>query len=191
MLRAPTWRMSACSATSGTSAGSMTSVMTARPVRSRASTRYPRPSAPRPWKEYGLVRGLNAPPRSTVAPAARTASAVSSSWSRLSTEQGPAMMVRPPSPIDRPRTRTTVSSGWNSREASLKGLLMGVTVSTPGSDDRWFITWSLRPPTSPTTPMTTRSMPRLSWGVRPTDRMWSSTAVDLLSPSLRRTSRRA
>ena len=27
----------------------------------------------------------------------------------------------------------TVSSGWNSREVSLNGLLIGVTVSTPGS----------------------------------------------------------
>ena len=31
------------------------------------------------------------------------------------------------------RTRMTVSSGWNSREVSLNGRLIGVTVSTPGS----------------------------------------------------------
>ena len=39
MLRAPTWRMSAYSATMSTWLGSMTSVMTGRPVRSRASAR--------------------------------------------------------------------------------------------------------------------------------------------------------
>ena len=58
-------------------------------------------STPRPWKAYGLVRGLNAPPRRIVAPAAATASAVSNSCSRLSTEHGPAMIVSDPSPIDR------------------------------------------------------------------------------------------
>ena len=62
---------------------------------------------------------------------------------------------------------------------SLKGRLMGVTVATPGSAVRRFMTRSLRGPTSPTTPMTTRSMPRLSCGVRPSARMWLRTLVDL------------
>ena len=55
------------------------------------------------------------------------------SWSRLSIEHGPAITVSEPSPIVASRTRITVSSGWNSREVSLNGRLIGVTVSTPGS----------------------------------------------------------
>ena len=42
------------------------------------------------------------------------------------------MIVSEPSPIDASRTRMTVSSGWNSREVSLNGRLIGVTRSTPG-----------------------------------------------------------
>ena len=38
----------------------------------RASCKSSRPSARRPWKLYGLVRGLNAPPRRMLAPAACT-----------------------------------------------------------------------------------------------------------------------
>ena len=87
---------------------------------------------PRPWKAYGEVRGLNAPPRRIVAPAAATASAVSNSCSRLSTEHGPAIIVSDPSPMTASRTRMTVSSGWNSREVSLNGRLIGVTEATPG-----------------------------------------------------------
>ena len=116
--------------------GSITSVITGRPVCSRASARWRSPSTPRPWKLYGLVRGLNAPPRRIVAPAAVTASAVSNSWSRLSTEHGPAIIVSEPSPITASSTRMTVSSGWNSRLVSLNGRLIGATDSTPGSPDK-------------------------------------------------------
>ena len=142
MFRVPIWRMSAYSATMSTWFGSMTSVMTGRPVRSRASARYRSASTPRPWNAYGLVRGLNAPPRRTVAPAALTASAVSNSWSRLSTEHGPAITVSEPSPIAASRTRMTVSSGWNSREVSLNGRLIGVTRTDAGQrreplDELW------------------------------------------------------
>ncbi len=42
------------------------------------------------------------------------------------------MIVSEPSPITASRTRITVSSGWNSREVSLNGRLIGVTASTPG-----------------------------------------------------------
>ena len=65
------------------------------------------------------MRGLNAPPRMIVAPWAATKSTVSISWSRLSTEHGPAITVSDPSPIAASSTRITVSSGWNSRETSL------------------------------------------------------------------------
>ena len=108
---------------------------------------------------YGLVRGLNAPPRRIVAPAAATASAVSSSWSRLSTEHGPAMTVSDPSPIDRvedpddrvlgvelargqlerPADRGDRLDAGQRREPAHQGLLA-------------------RAPISPTTAMTTRSV---------------------------------
>ncbi len=83
------------------------------------------------------------------------------SWSRLSIEHGPAMTVSDPSPIVASRTRITVSSGWNSREVSLNGRLIGVTDSTPGSASSRLIRTGLRGPISPTTAMTTRSVP--SW----------------------------
>ena len=54
-----------------------------------------------------------------VAPWAATKSTVSISWSRLSTEHGPAMTVSDPSPTAASSTRMTVFSGWNSRETSL------------------------------------------------------------------------
>ena len=51
----------------------------------------------------------------------------------------------------------TVSSGWNSREVSLNGRLIGVTDSTPGSAASRSIRTGLRAPISPTTAMTVRS----------------------------------
>ena len=126
---------------------------------------------PRPWNAYGEVRGLNAPPRRTVAPEAATDSAVSISCSRLSTEHGPAMTVRPPSPMTASRTRITVSSGWNSREVSLNGREIGVTRSTPGSAPNWPISASRRLATSPTTARTVPFAPACSYGVRPSARM--------------------
>ncbi len=78
-LRAPIWKTSVYWPTRGTASGDMTSVMIGRPVASRASANMARPSSPRPWNEYGEVRGLNAPPRSRSAPASRTACAVSMS----------------------------------------------------------------------------------------------------------------
>ena len=69
MLRAPIWMTSATSRTSSTCRGSMSSVTIGRPVSSRASRRMESASTPSPWKLYGDVRGLNAPPRSIVAPA--------------------------------------------------------------------------------------------------------------------------
>jgi len=102
---------------------------------------------------------LNAPPRRIVAPAAATASAVSISWSRLSIEQGPAITVSDPSPITASSTRMTVSSGWNSREVSLNGRLMGVTEATPGRRAKRSSRAGRREPISPTTAMTVRSAP--------------------------------
>ena len=74
-----------------------------------------------PWKEYGEVRGLKAPPRRMVAPASLTALAVANTCSGVSTEQGPAMIAKWPPPIFTPLTSTMVSSGWNLRFAFLNG----------------------------------------------------------------------
>ena len=57
-----------------------------------ASASSSRPRLPSPWNEYGELRGLNAPPRSAVAPASRTARAAATICSSDSTEQGPAMI---------------------------------------------------------------------------------------------------
>ena len=72
MLRAPIWNMSAYRSTSSTWRGSMTSVTTGMPSCSPAAWRIFSPSSPSPWKLYGLVRGLNAPPRRMLAPASLT-----------------------------------------------------------------------------------------------------------------------
>ncbi len=58
MLRVPICSMSACSATTGTSRASTTSVTTGSPVTSRTEERISRPRTPSPWKAYGEVRGL-------------------------------------------------------------------------------------------------------------------------------------
>src|SRR5207245_7846226 len=78
-------------ATRSTLSGSMTSVTTGSPVSRLASARYLSPSSSSPWKEYGDVRGLKAPPRKTRAPAALTFAATSSTCPRDSTEHGPAI----------------------------------------------------------------------------------------------------
>src|SRR5262249_7859632 len=80
ILRAPICRMSAYSATSSTSSVSRTSVMTFNPVRLRASDRSFSPSSASPWKSYGEVRGLYAPPRRILAPDAATAAVVDITW---------------------------------------------------------------------------------------------------------------
>lgn len=79
-----------------TSSGLTTSVTTGSPVASLASAKSFSPLSFRPWKLYGEVLGLNAPPLKIVAPAALTLSATSNSCSLLSTAQGPAMSVNAP-----------------------------------------------------------------------------------------------
>jgi hypothetical protein len=119
MLRAPIWSTSAVSTTSSTWRGSTTSVVNGSPVTSRASARIARPSDPRPWKLYGDVRGLKAPPRSMVAPAAATARQLSMVCSRDSTVHGPAMRPKWFPPRRRPPTWMTVGSGVESEDTSL------------------------------------------------------------------------
>ena len=97
----------------------MTSVTTGRPVSSRTSARIFRPASPRPWYAYGEVRGLNAPPRSSDAPAALAIRAAVRVCSGLSTAQGPAITVIVSGPMGTPPTSTTVRCGWCSRLTSL------------------------------------------------------------------------
>ena len=114
--------MSASSATTATSRLSTTSVTTGIPVASRTSARISRPRTPSPWKAYGEVRGLNAPPRSSVAPAACAICAASRVWLGVSTAQGPAMKVNVSGPIGTWRpvpTQTVDRSGWCCRLTSL------------------------------------------------------------------------
>ena len=65
----------------------------------------------------------------------------------------------------------TVFSGWNSRDTSLYGLEIGVTVATPGVASRRTRSASRRRPISPTIAMTVRSEPAFSNGVRPSARI--------------------
>ena len=129
ILRAPTWSTST-SSKRGRSDTLMISVTMGRPVSLRAIFNSSRPSPLRPWKSYGEVRGLNAPPLSRLAPAAFTALATSTICSSDSTEQGPAIMAKLPPPIFTSPTFTTVSSGWNWRFTHLKVSVTLFTEST-------------------------------------------------------------
>src|SRR5918992_1381504 len=77
----------------------MTSVTTLRPRGLATSDIILSPSSPRPWKEYGDVRGLKAPPRTYSKPACLTALAEDSNCSWLSTVQGPATTRKEPGRI--------------------------------------------------------------------------------------------
>ena len=163
MFRVPIWRMSAYSATMSTWFGSMTSVITGRPGPvARLGEVAERLDARGPGSCTGDVRGLNAPPRRIVAPGRRDR------VGRLEQLVAALDRARPGHHRQRrrrrstaSRTRMTVSSGWNSREVSLNGRLIGVTVSTPGSPPSRLISSGLRGPTSPTTAMTVRSDARV------------------------------
>ena len=95
------------------------SVTIGSPVAAFASQRIFRPSRPSPWNEYGLVRGLKAPPRSMLAPEAFAAFAISRTWSTDSTEQGPAISARLSPPTLTPDTSMMELSGWKARLANL------------------------------------------------------------------------
>ena len=119
MFRAPIWRTSAYFATIGTCSGAMTSVTIARPVASRAVASILRPSSLWPWKLYGLVLGLKAPPRRPVAPWAFRVLASATIWISFSTEHGPAMTAILTPPTSNPCALTTVRSVVSSAEARL------------------------------------------------------------------------
>ncbi len=93
-----------------------------RPVSCLASLSSLRPSRPSPWKEYGELRGLNAPPRRATAPAAFTCRADSRICFSFSTEQGPAMIGTSVPPKRTPGAISTiVDSCFHSRETCLYG----------------------------------------------------------------------
>src|SRR5262245_59379000 len=85
------------------------------------------------------------------------------------------MTVSDPSPMAASRTQITVSSGWNSRDVSLNGRLIGVTEATPGMAAKRSISAGFRAPISPTSAMTMRPSPAWSNGVRPSARIWLFT----------------
>ena len=97
----------------------MTSVISLRSWRSAADRSIFRPASPSPWKLYGELRGLNAPPRRIFAPARLTAAAVASTCASVSAEQGPAITMTSSPPMRTSPTSTTVFSLLNVRLASL------------------------------------------------------------------------
>ena len=133
MFRVPIWRMSAYSATMSTWAGSMTSVITGRP---------------RPLARLGEVaEALDAQALEAVraGPRLERAAADDRRAVRRDVVDGLEQLLaaldraraRPSPSASRrrstaSRTRMTLSSGWNSRETSLYGSVIGVTCSTPG-----------------------------------------------------------
>lgn len=134
MFRAPICNMSACSATTSTCRVSMTSVTIGSPVSARTSASKASASSPNPRNAYGDERGLYAPPRKSVAPAARTDAAALNNISRPSTEHGPAITASSFPPIAAPApspTTTMVGSARNSRATCRYGLSTGMTFSTP------------------------------------------------------------
>ena len=126
---APTCKTST-SSKSGRSVMLIISVTIGSPVAFLASCKSSIPLPFRPWKSYGEVLGLKAPPLSIFAPASLTAFATATICSSLSTEQGPAIMQKCPPPIFTPLTSITVSSGWNLRLQHLNDSDTLVTDST-------------------------------------------------------------
>ena len=120
------------------------------------------------------MRGLNAPPRRKVAPAAFTACAASRIWSFDSTEHGPAMTAMALPPSGTPPTSMTVSSSFTSRDTSLNGWETRSASATPGIEPNRSSGSS--PVTWPITATTLRSVPVIGWGVSPRERIFSSTA---------------
>ncbi len=88
------------------------------------------PSTPIPWKAYGDVRGLNAPPLNIVAPDSLMVLAIISTCSYDSTLQGPAITTTLLPPILTPFTSIIVSSLLILRFTFLNGSWIRITLST-------------------------------------------------------------
>ena len=107
----------------------MTSVTVNRPASRPTSASTSRPDRPSPWKLYTRVCGLNAPPRSPVAPAPATAAAMLAIVSRVSTAQGPATTgMRLP-----PNTAWPMATcvGVLVKSAEVRKLVVGSTILPP------------------------------------------------------------
>ena len=152
---------------------------TGRPTASRTSARMRSPATPRPWNAYGDVRGLNAPPRSSVAPARCAICAEASVCSAVSTAHGPAMKVNVSGPIGTPPTRTVERFEWFCADTSLYGAVMRIVSTTPGRP----LTSTVSSTSSvPTTPTIVRVTPRLTNACPPWDSMCATTVST--SPSV-------
>ncbi len=113
MLRAPTCKRSACSQITSTSSVLITSVTTGRPVSLPRIAQQPQRFYAKPLKFVRRRTWLvSTTSRSNRAPPDFTARAVENSCSRDSTEHGPAMTTKVPSPICTPPTLTTVRCGF-------------------------------------------------------------------------------
>src|SRR5688572_16063090 len=134
---------------------SMTSEISLRLCASAARRSICSPCSPRPWKLYGELRGLNAPPRRIFAPARRTAAAVAITCSSVSAEHGPAIMITSSPPIRTSSIVTIVSSGLKVRLARLYGSEMRSTSCTPSRISMS----SFSTLCAPTTPSTVRVAP--------------------------------
>ncbi|MPM71896.1 hypothetical protein SDC9_118867 [bioreactor metagenome] len=130
ILRAPTCIKSTLPTNWSNLSADIISVTIGSPFLEPASLSISSPFSFKPWKEYGEVRGLKAPPRNSEAPASLTDSATEFICSSVSIEQGPAITANFLPPICTLPTLTTVFSGWNIRLARLKGSCTRITFST-------------------------------------------------------------
>jgi hypothetical protein len=99
MLRAPIWKTSKYSSAISKSAGLTISLTTFKSYLSLVFLSIFNPSTPNPWKSYGDVRGLKAPPLINFSPLACKSAATASTCSCDSTEHGPKTNDLLPSPI--------------------------------------------------------------------------------------------
>ena len=160
MLRAPIWITSAYFSTRSRDSLSTASVTIPNPNSSRTLARIFRPASPSPWKLYGEVRGLYAPPRNRRTPVVFNRSATVKHCTSLSTAQGPATNAKcgPPTRTspEGVAIRMIESSSFASRLTNLYGLLTGIHSATPGSDSR---TPRSIAPSFPVIPMAVRAAP--------------------------------
>ena len=129
----------------------MTSDTVAIPNSSPAALRIFSPSTPIPWNEYGEVRGLYAPPRSTFAPAFATLFAVSNTCLSFSMVHGPAITTTSGPPIETLPARMMVFSLRKVLPASLYGSLTRTTSWTPSQSSNSRGSTCFISPTTPST----------------------------------------
>ena len=177
MLRAPIWITSATSSTASRSRMSISSVTIGSP--SRPSPR--RAAAAPPGRGPGTRRGRCAACRRRRGTATRRRRA------RCGRSAGPARATRPCTVRRsarsarrrswRPSMSSTVRSPWvNCSEASLYGLRIGTTRSTPGWPSKPRLSTFASCSTSPIAPITVTRAPVLRWARAPARSIFSTTA---------------